>query len=81
MEEVKNTRYCSKCLHFDGGNNSCSAFPAGIPEPLLSGKVKHKSKFPEQEGTDVFVDAYQYWTDQGLTMHPMIGVDDAEIED
>jgi|GEM_PF-5348579 hypothetical protein len=81
MEEIKNTRYCSKCLHFDGEKNGCNAFPSGIPTDLLSGKVKHKSKFPEQEGNDVFVDAYQYWTDQGLKLHPMIGVDDAEIED
>lgn len=81
MEQDKNTRYCNKCLHFNGDKNACNAFPNGIPDEILSGKIKHVSKFPDQNGTDVFVDAYQYWTDQGLTMHPMIGVDDFEIED
>ncbi len=81
MEQDKNTRYCNRCLHFNSDNNTCAAFPNGIPGKLLSGAIKHKSKLPVQVGTDVFVDGFQYWTDQGLVMHLMIGVDDAEVED
>ncbi|RAJ24989.1 hypothetical protein [Pedobacter cryoconitis] len=83
MEENQdtNTRYCNKCLHFDADTKSCSAFPNGIPSALLAGKIKHLSKFPEQTGTEVFVDAREYWISQGLELHPMEGVDDFIIED
>ena len=78
MEENEyiNTSYCNKCLNYDAENKSCSAFPNGIPAGLLSGKIKHLSKFPEQKGTDVFVNAREYWEKEGLEFHPMEGFDD-----
>ncbi len=76
-----NTSYCNKCLHFDEEKNACNAFPNGIPTDLLSGKIKHKSKFPEQEGNEVFVNERDYWIKEGLEYHPMEGIDDFIIED
>jgi len=81
MNEPKNTSYCSKCLHYDADNMVCSAFPNGIPDQLLSGQIQHKSKFPEQVGTDVFVNEREYWESQGLEFHPHDGIDDFIVED
>lgn len=79
-EDIK-TRYCNKCLHFDADTKSCSAFPNGIPAALLAGKIKHLSKFPEQIGADVFVNARAFWEKEGLEMHPMEGIDDFIVGD
>ena len=74
-------RYCNKCIHFDAGTLSCPAFPNGIPAGLLAGSIKHLSKFPEQIGTDVFINARDYWENEGLEFHPMEGIDDFIIDD
>jgi len=79
MEQDINTRYCRKCLHFDGDTLTCSAFPMGIPVDLLSGKVKHLSKFPEQVGKDVFVNSAEYWEKEGLQVHWMEFGGDIEV--
>ena len=79
-EDIK-TRYCSKCINYDAENKACTSFPAGIPAELLSGKIQHKSKFPEQVGNDVFVNAREYWESEGLTLHPTFGNDDFIEED
>ena len=83
MEENEDidTRYCNKCIHYNADTKSCSAFPAGIPAGLLAGKIKHLSKFPEQIGNDVFVNAREYWEGEGLAFHPMEGFDDFIVED
>lgn len=79
--ESINTSYCNKCLHFDEDSNTCQAFPNGIPSELLSGKVKHTSRFPEQVGLAVFINEREYWENEGLEFHPMAGVDDFELLD
>lgn len=83
MEENEdiNTRYCNKCIHYDAETLSCPAFPTGIPSALLAGKIQHKSKFPEQIGTDVYVNARDYWESEGLEFHPTYGNDDFIVED
>lgn len=77
----KDTKYCSKCINFNSDNNSCPAFPQGIPEQLLSGKIKHKSKFPEQIGNDVFEDKIQFLKDGGIDVSDLEQWDDMIIED
>jgi hypothetical protein len=78
-EDLK-TRYCNKCIHFDADNKACTAFPSGIPSEILSGKIQHKSKFPEQQGTDVFVNAREYFENEGLVFHTTFGNDDFIVE-
>jgi hypothetical protein len=45
---------CMICKHAvkdsDGVPETCQAFPAGIPEPLLSGKVFHITPFLDDNG-------------------------------
>jgi len=81
MIESKNTRYCDKCLHYDANAQSCPAFPNGIPDQLLAGKIKHILRFPEQVGKDVYVNSREYWEGMGLEFHPMEGIDDFIVED
>lgn len=41
-------RFCRQ-LHNLIGKPTCNAFPEGIPEEILSGKVIHKNPLPNQK--------------------------------
>lgn len=58
--------YCNKCLHYNNEDQTCNAFPSQIPPEVLTGKLKHKTKFPEQEGNDVFEDRIKWMQENGL---------------
>jgi hypothetical protein len=78
---MENTRYCEKCINFNQDNNTCSAFPNGIPVDILSGKIKHVTRFPEQVGDDVFEDRIQALKAIGIDTSLEEMYDDIEYED
>ncbi|SDJ95679.1 hypothetical protein SAMN04487898_105148 [Pedobacter sp. ok626] len=78
---IKDIKYCSKCINFNGDDFTCAAFPNGIPNEILSGKIKHISKFPEQIGDDVFFDKIQFLKDGGIDTRDLEEWDDMIIED
>lgn len=46
---------CDVCVHWQGelnddGEGLCAAFPAGIPQELLMGKVDHRQPLPGDNG-------------------------------
>lgn len=45
---------CTFCKHFKEDEYSCVAFPAGIPDGLLSGEAKHNRLLKGQTGETVF---------------------------
>ena len=47
---------CMDCKHYDptAMEFSCKAFPNGIPESILMGKVGHTKPLPGQTNTMVF---------------------------
>lgn len=75
-----NIKYCEKCIHFEGVDFACPAFPSGIPTEILSGKIKHASKFPEQVGTDVFVDEIAFLKAGGIDTTYLEEWDDVIVE-
>ncbi|WP_316817294.1 hypothetical protein [Pedobacter nyackensis] len=77
----KDIKYCSKCINFNGDDFACVAFPNGIPNEILSGKIKHVSKFPEQMGDDVFLDKIQFLKDGGIDTSDLEQWNDMIIED
>lgn len=76
----KDIKYCIKCINFNGDDFTCAAFPNGIPDQLLSGKIKHVSKFPEQIGDDVFLDKIQFLKDGGIDVSDLEQWNDMIIE-
>lgn len=40
---------CAHCAHYTG-SECCTAFPEGIPKPLLSGEVLHRDPYPGDNG-------------------------------
>lgn len=48
---VENMHYCRFCrqLHSLIGKPTCNAFPGGIPQEILSGKIVHKIPLPDQK--------------------------------
>ena len=41
---------CGKCIHKTLGAATCTAYPKGIPDPILTGKVSHKKPYPGDNG-------------------------------
>lgn len=51
---------CKACVFYkDGGDGPCSAFPQGIPEEILKGKIIHTYIHPSQVGEFVFTPPIQ----------------------
>jgi hypothetical protein len=50
-----NWSFCRFCrqLHNLIGTPTCNAFPEGIPEEILSGKIIHKTPLPDQKNNIV----------------------------
>jgi hypothetical protein len=46
---VQISQQCATCKRLRDGL-SCESFPAGIPEPILSGKHDHTEPFPGDHG-------------------------------
>ena len=40
---------CATCRHWTGGTK-CRAFPNGIPQSLLKGKLDHRRPYPNDRG-------------------------------
>ena len=78
---MNDTRYCSKCINFENDNNTCGAFPNGIPTDILSGKIKHLTRFPEQVGDDVFEDRLEFLKSGGIDVTHEEQWDDIEYEE
>lgn len=55
-DTMGNWSFCRLCrqLHNLLGKPTCNAFPEGIPEEILSGKIIHKTPLPEQKNYIVF---------------------------
>jgi hypothetical protein len=52
---IPNLHYgCFECKHLGKFYQTCPAYPRGIPEKLLIGKIMHKRVLPDQEGETVF---------------------------
>lgn len=80
MEPIR-IKYCHKCINYND-NKTCSAFPNGIPIDILTGKLKHTVKFPEQVGDDVFEDEITFLKSGGIdTTYLEQYRDDQIIED
>ena len=45
---------CLPCSYYDINSDCCPAFPAGIPEKIANGHIKHDRVFPGQIGDLVF---------------------------
>jgi hypothetical protein len=42
---------CPNCKHLSEGENlSCDAFPAGIPQEILTGEFDHTNEYPGDNG-------------------------------
>lgn len=46
---VTQSYQCVSCVHYLGGGE-CYAFPAGIPEAIMSGRFDHSEPYPEDQG-------------------------------
>lgn len=68
MKKKKNQKLCKRCEHLIT-ENTCKAFPDGIPPYVLSGQISHRNHIPNDNG---FIykrkskkkrdDGYLYWT-------------------
>lgn len=67
---VKPMPICLGCVHFEKGNAEamrCAAFPEGIPEEIVEGKLIHRKAYPGDNGMQyaprVYRDAsnIMYW--------------------
>ncbi len=54
MEDRKQPR-CSNCKHLNENPEGCPAFPDGIPDDILSGKILHKVPIKGQVGDYVYI--------------------------
>jgi hypothetical protein len=77
-----NTSDCHYCVHAEigkDGSAACSAFPGGIPEPILRGDVKHDQPYPGDHGI-LFepVVASGPGAGSGGAGDPAVGLPDAE---
>lgn len=45
---------CTDCAFFDVGNCNCKAFPDGIPDALLEGKIRHDKPIEGQKNNITF---------------------------
>lgn len=52
---IDNWNFCRFCQHLNGliGKPTCNAFPEGIPQEILSGKIIHKDPLPNQKNNIV----------------------------
>lgn len=41
---------CNKCKHVHKGGQTCDAFPRGIPQLILTGKIDHRKPVPDDNG-------------------------------
>lgn len=41
---------CLKCEHFDEYQITCTAYPEGIPQDIIEGKVHHDKSYPGDNG-------------------------------
>jgi hypothetical protein len=41
---------CASCVHFSRNCPACRAFPNGIPEDILSGRVSHEDEYDGDGG-------------------------------
>jgi hypothetical protein len=67
---------CKECIWFNNDTgNSCEAFPNGIPIEILTDKLKHISKFPEQVGD------FTYQTEIDMTGFTPLIPDPFDLDD
>jgi hypothetical protein len=54
-DPLGNSNFCRFCqqLHSLIGKPTCKAFPEGIPQEILSGKIIHKTPLPNQKNSIV----------------------------
>ena len=45
---------CFTCEWFNMSEYACAAYPEGIPDRILSGRVKHRKVMPDQTGSKVY---------------------------
>lgn len=50
-DSMGNWNFCRFCRHLNSliGKPTCNAFPEGIPQEILSGKIIHKNPLPNQK--------------------------------
>lgn len=61
--------YCLGCLHFRKNSQEfqCTAYPDGIPEPILSLNVDHRAPYEGDHGIQ-FAEA-EPWATEKLALH------------
>ncbi len=54
-DPLGNCNFCRFCRQLNSliGKPTCKAFPEGIPQEILSGKIIHKNPLPYQKNTIV----------------------------
>ncbi len=62
------SKLCNHCVHYQG-NELCSAFPAGIPQDVRSGKIGHHEPLPGDGGLHFSMRPRPPLDDPWLTAH------------